>query len=152
MGPHPISCKQDKDNCSSETTSQNLHVFFLIKSVQVAWKELLYLPAKFCAMNNVFIHHVYFWLKNEGNKEDRDQLVAGLQRLAKAAVIKDFHIGIPAGTNREVIDSSYAVSWMLLFDKATDQDSYQTDPMHLKFIEECSHLWSRVVVYDAIDA
>ena len=103
-------------------------------------------------MDHIFIHHVYFWLKNTGNIDDRDVLVAGLTKLSKATTIKQFHIGKPANTNREVIDSSYAVSWMLVFDNDADQETYQTDPMHLKFIEECSHLWSKVVVYDSIDA
>ena len=103
-------------------------------------------------MNNIFIHHVYFWLKNTGNMEDRDKLVAGLQKLSKAGSIKQFHIGKPANTNRDVIDRSYAVSWMLIFENEADQAVYQTDPIHLKFIEECSQLWSKVVVYDAVDA
>ena len=103
-------------------------------------------------MNNIFIHHVYFWLKNSGNAEDRNALVQGLKKLSAATTIKEFHIGVPANTNRDVIDSSYAVSWMLIFATDADQEYYQTDPMHLKFIEECSHLWSKVVVYDSIDA
>ena len=103
-------------------------------------------------MNNIFIHHVYFWLKNTGNVDDRNKLVEGLKKLSKAATIKQFHIGKPANTSREVIDSSYAVSWMLIFDNDANQAIYQTDPIHLKFIEECSHLWSKVVVYDAVDA
>ena len=103
-------------------------------------------------MKNIFIHHVYFWLKNTGNIEDRDKLVDGLQKLSKVNTIKQFHIGKPANTRREVIDSSYAVSWMLVFENDEDQAIYQTDLIHLKFIEECSHLWSRVVVYDAVDA
>ena len=102
-------------------------------------------------MKNIFIHHVYFWLKNTGNIADRDKLVEGLKKLSKATTIKQFHIGKPANTNREVIDSSYAVSWMLIFDNDADQATYQTDPIHLKFIEECSNLWSKVVVYDAVD-
>lgn len=100
---------------------------------------------------NGFIHHVYFWLKNAGNTEDRNQLIEGLQKLSAAATIKDFHIGVPASTRRDVIDSSYAVSWLLLFKNKEDQDSYQTDPIHLKFIEQCAHLWSKVVVYDTVD-
>ncbi len=107
---------------------------------------------KTTSMKHIFIHHVYFWLKNTGNIADREQLVEGLKKLSKAATIKDFHIGKPANTNREVIDSSYAVSWMLLFANDADQARYQTDPIHLKFIEECAHLWSKVVVYDAVDA
>jgi Stress responsive A/B Barrel Domain len=104
------------------------------------------------SMKHIFIHHVYFWLKNTGNAADREQLVEGLKKLSKATTIKDFHIGKPANTNREVIDSSYAVSWMLIFANDADQAAYQTDPIHLKFIEECAHLWSKVVVYDAVDA
>ncbi|MCW3089765.1 MAG: Dabb family protein [Ferruginibacter sp.] len=103
-------------------------------------------------MNNIFVHHVYFWLKHSGNIADYSQLVAGLKKLSKATTIKQFHIGRPANTNRDVIDSSYAVSWMLIFENEADQAIYQTDPIHLKFIEECSHLWSKVVVYDAVDA
>jgi hypothetical protein len=102
-------------------------------------------------IENKFIHHVYFWLKNAGNKADRAKLVEGLQKLSKVATIKTFHIGMPAGTNRDVIDTSYAVSWFVLFDTAADQDSYQVDPIHLKFVEECSPLRSKVVVYDTVD-
>jgi len=100
---------------------------------------------------NGFIHHVFFWLKNPERKEDAFQLIEGLKKLSAAPTIKDFHIGIPAATNREVIDNSYAVSWLLLFKNKEDQDIYQTDPMHLKFIEECSHLWNKVIVYDTVD-
>jgi hypothetical protein len=102
-------------------------------------------------MKNVFIHHVYFWLKNTGNKEDLEKLVAGLKKLSGVKTIKQFHIGKPADTRRDVIDSSYAVSWLLLFNSKADQDSYQADPIHLKFVEECSSLWQKVVVYDSVD-
>lgn len=100
---------------------------------------------------NGFIHHVFFWLKNPGSNEDLQLLITGLQKLSKASTIKDFHIGKPANTNREVIDTTYAASWLLLFDNAEDQDVYQSDPVHLNFIKECSHLWSKVVVYDTVE-
>ena len=99
----------------------------------------------------MFIHHVYFWLKNAGNAADCEALIAGLRKLSKVRTIREFHIGAPAGTSRDVIDTSYSVSWMLMFDTPEDQDSYQTDPIHLRFVEECSSLWSKVVVYDSID-
>ncbi len=99
-----------------------------------------------------FIHHVFFWLKNPNSAEDEQGLVEGLKKLSAATTIKSFHIGKPAATNREVIENTYAISWLLLFDNREDQDIYQTDPVHLKFIEECSHLWSKVVVYDTVDA
>jgi hypothetical protein len=102
------------------------------------------------SLNNTFIHHVYFWLNNPDSKEDLEQLVAGLEALSKAEVIQAFHIGLPAPTNRAVIDASYAISWLNVFATSEDQDIYQTHPMHLKFIEDCKHLWSKVVVYDSI--
>lgn len=105
----------------------------------------------FAQKKEMFIHHVYFWLKNPDSKEDKAKLIEGLKKLSKVSTIKTFYIGQPAATRREVIDSSYAVSWLLFFETAAAQDSYQTDPIHLKFIEECSSLWSKVIVYDTID-
>lgn len=102
-------------------------------------------------MKNVFIHHVYFWLK-ESNDESKSELVAGLKKLSAVTAIRDYHIGIPADTNREVIEKGYDVSWMLVFANDSDQASYQVDPVHLKFVEECSTLWSKVQVYDSVDA
>lgn len=98
-----------------------------------------------------FIHHVYFWLSNENSAADFESLVAGLQKLSSVKTIKAFHIGKPADTNRDVIDRSYSVSWMLLFANKADQDSYQVDPIHLKFVEECKHLWKKVTVFDSVD-
>lgn len=102
-------------------------------------------------MKNIFLHHVYFWLKNAGSAADRDKLVEGLQTLTAIKTIRQFHIGKPAATNRGVIDTSYAVSWFVLFDNDADQASYQTDPIHLKFVEDYAHLWEKVIVYDSVD-
>ncbi|MDO6434378.1 Dabb family protein [Flavitalea sp. BT771] len=100
----------------------------------------------------MFVHHVYFWLQHPERVEDRAALVAGLRKLSKVGTIRQHHIGVPAATDRGVIDNSYSVSWMLIFDTPEDQDSYQVDPIHLQFVKECSPLWSKVVVYDSIDA
>lgn len=117
----------------------------------IAGTVLLAADAEKKEMKDLFVHHVYFWLKNAGSKEDLDKLVAGLKKLSAVKTIKQFHIGKAAGTSRDVIDSSYAVSWLTLFDNKADQDSYQEDPIHKKFVEECSSLWSKVIVYDSID-
>jgi Stress responsive A/B Barrel Domain len=105
------------------------------------------MPAK-----NLFVHHVYFWLKNPGSKEDLLKLLDGLQKLSSVKTIKMFHIGKPADTNRDVIERTYAVSWLLLFENKADQESYQEDPIHKKFIADCSSVWSKVIVYDSVDA
>lgn len=95
------------------------------------------------------IHHVFFWLKNPDSKEDQQKLIAGLQSLRKIKVIRQLHIGVPASTEkRDVVDNSFQVSELMFFDSVADQKSYQDDPIHQKFVADCSHLWEKVVVYD----
>lgn len=102
-------------------------------------------------LKNIFIHHVYFWLKNPDSIEDSNKLAEGLLKLSEVKTIQKFHIGKPADTNRDVIERGYALSWFVEFKNANEQESYQTDPIHLKFIEDCSHLWNKVIVYDSVD-
>ncbi|MES2730948.1 MAG: Dabb family protein [Bacteroidota bacterium] len=100
----------------------------------------------------MFVHHVYFWLKNADNTEEHARLLKGIQTLKNIEVIKTIHIGVPANTNRGVIDASYAFSQLMIFDNPQDQEVYQSHPIHLKFIEDCASLWSKVIVYDSVDA
>lgn len=102
-------------------------------------------------LQNIFVHHVFFYL-NESDAAHTQSLVEGLERLSKASIIKQSHIGIPANTNRDVVDNAYDVSWLAFFNSAAEQDSYQTDPIHLQFVKECSYLWKKVVVFDAVNA
>ena len=99
----------------------------------------------------MFVHHVFFWLKNPNSATDQAALIAGLEKLKAAPPIGTAYIGLPADTNRSVIDNSYAVSWLLLFDNAANQAAYQTDSIHLQFVEECASLWERVLVYDSVN-
>lgn len=103
-------------------------------------------------ITGVLVHHVYFWLKEPKNEAHKKQLVSALNELLKVKTIKMSHIGFPAGTeSRDVVDHSYSVSYMVMFDDQAGQDAYQVDPIHTKFVEENSHLWSKVVVYDSVD-
>ena len=97
-------------------------------------------------------HHVFFWLKNPDSKEDRDKLIEGLKTLAKIETVRSLRIGVPASTEkRDVVDNSFSVSELMLFDDVEGQNVYQVHPIHKKFVEDYSHLWKKVVVYDAMD-
>lgn len=100
----------------------------------------------------MFVHHVYFWLKNPGNPQEHARLAEGIQSLSRIEPKTLFHLGVPADTNRSVIDTSYSFSLLLLFNTPEEQEEYQQHPIHLKFIEDCSALWLKVVVYDSVDA
>ena len=103
-------------------------------------------------MTGALIHHVFFWLKEPKNEAHKKQLLKALNDLLKVETIRMSHIGVPAGTeSRDVVDHSYTVSYLVIFDDQAGQDAYQVHPLHLKFVEENSHLWSKVVVYDSVD-
>ena len=103
-------------------------------------------------ITNALVHHVFFWLKEPKNEAHKKQLAAALNELLKVKTIKMSHIGTPAGTeSRNVVDHSYSFSYLVMFDNQADQDAYQINPIHTKFVEENSHLWSKVVVYDSVD-
>lgn len=98
------------------------------------------------------VHHVYFWLKNRESKEDLNKLIEGVSTLKKVSTVRMFRIGVPASTEkRDVVDNSYAVSLLAVFDDIAGQNAYQVDPIHLKFVENYKHLWERVIVYDSMD-
>lgn len=101
--------------------------------------------------NMQVVHHVFFWLKRPGNEDDRAELIKGLQTLTAVPQVKKLLIGTPASTEkRDVVDNSFDVSELMYFDNAADQDAYQVHPTHKAFVDKCSHLWERVVVYDML--
>ena len=105
------------------------------------------------AVNNYpkLVHHVFFWLKNPNSKEDLEKLFKGLRTLAKIESVRGVHFGVPASTEkRDVVDNSYSASEILFFDDTAGQKIYQDHPVHQQFVADCSHLWEKVVVYDAI--
>ena len=99
------------------------------------------------------VHHVLFWLKNPTSKADRDKLIAGVKTLAKIPTVHELRVGVVASTEkRDVVDNSWGVSELIFFSDLAGQQAYQDHPIHLKFVEDCSPLWDKVIVYDAVEA
>jgi hypothetical protein len=93
------------------------------------------------------IHQVYFWLHNPENTQEF--LTEAVPMLGKCKTVARFIAGIPAPTAaRVVVDHSFQVSCTLFFDSLEDQDTYQSDPLHLEFIQKYSSMWKTVKVYD----
>lgn len=97
------------------------------------------------------VHMVYFWLKNPDSVADRDALIAGLKTLKQVPQVKSLHVGVPANTEkRDVVDNSFSVFELMFFDDLAGQSTYQQHPIHLAFVQNCSHLWDKVVVHDSL--
>ena len=98
------------------------------------------------------LHHVFFWLKNPQSEADKQQLISGLKTLSGIPAIRQIHVGVIASTEkREVVDTSWDVSELMFFDDESGQKIYQDHPIHQDFVKNYSHLWKKVLVYDAID-
>ena len=103
------------------------------------------------SMEHSFSHHVFFWLNNPDNQDDRATFEKGIQELLQIPEIKSYHLGVPASVEeREVVDGSYTYSYLVFFENQEGHDIYQDHPLHHKFIDDCKHLWSKVLVYDSV--
>ncbi|WP_438481828.1 Dabb family protein [Oleiharenicola lentus] len=124
---------------------------FIASALALGTAAALPAATKSSASSGKLLHHVFFWLKNPDSKADRDRLIAGIRTLAAIETVRGLHVGIPASTEkRDVVESSYSVSELLTFDDLAGQAVYQTHPIHQQFVKDCSHLWSKVIVYDTV--
>lgn len=98
----------------------------------------------------MFIHAVYFWLRDDLTPADEQRFDAGVRSLRAIKGVKHGYIGIPAPTDRPVIERGYSRGLVLVFEDQRAQDAYQVDPVHDRFREECSGFWTTVRIFDTI--
>ena len=98
----------------------------------------------------MFVHAVYFYLRDDLTAAQRDKFAAGLRSLRGIDCVRHGYIGKPASTDRPVIERSYSASLVLVFDNQDAHDSYQTDVVHDRFRAECGAFWKTVRIYDSI--
>jgi hypothetical protein len=97
-----------------------------------------------------FVHTVFFWLKNPEDQTARATFEKSLTTfINNSKFIQTKHLGVPASTDRDVIDRSYTYCLSLTFRSKADQDKYQAEDLHLVFIKESESLWKKVLVYDS---
>ena len=102
--------------------------------------------------NRNFVHTVFFWLHNPDSAEDRTAFEAALKQLLKdSKYTKTNYIGTAPKAIRDVVDDTFTYKLVVTFESDEEQELYQNEEAHLKFIEDAKHLWSKVVVYDAIE-
>lgn len=104
-------------------------------------------------MNNFdssFAHTVYFWFKDDTNDQDKVHFEKSLKKfLSNSKYAKTKYIGTAPKASRDVVDGSFTYSLIVTFESSEAQEAYQKEAAHLVFIEECSHLWDKVIVYDS---
>ena len=98
----------------------------------------------------MFVHAVYFWLREDLTPVEREHFVSGLRSLRGIDGVVQGYIGVPAPTDRPVIDRSYSWSLVVVFANEADHDAYQIHPVHHRFRGECSSYWTSVRIYDSV--
>jgi stress responsive alpha/beta barrel protein len=98
----------------------------------------------------MFVHVVYFWLQPNLSPADTAAFIAGVTSLTTINTVQHAWVGVPAATDRPIIDRSYSYSLVVVFADQDGHDTYQVDPIHDRFRDECGTFWSRVVIYDSI--
>jgi hypothetical protein len=96
-----------------------------------------------------FMHVVFFWLKDK-EPATREAFEKELRPfIENVKEIRQWHIGTPADTDREVIDNTWDYSIVLEFDSKKEHDIYQDHELHKQFVRNASALWTKVQVYDS---
>jgi hypothetical protein len=98
----------------------------------------------------MFIHSVYFWLRDDLSEEQLSQFVQKASALTKIESVRHGWLGVPAPTDRPIIDRSYSYALTVVFDDEAGQDLYQDHPVHDRFRDECGSFWTRVLIYDSV--
>ena len=98
----------------------------------------------------MFVHSVYFWLRDDLSPEDRATFDSLLRALTTIEHVAHGYIGIPADTSREIIDRSYSYAEILVFKDRAAHDAYQAHPTHRMFAERCATFWRKIVIYDSV--
>jgi hypothetical protein len=99
----------------------------------------------------MLLHIVLFWLKKNLSEEELTTFENEVISLENISSVEQLHVGKPATTpNRPVIDDSYDFCLTVMLRDISAHDTYQNDPLHLNFIKNCSHMWEKVKIYDAM--
>jgi hypothetical protein len=100
----------------------------------------------------MFVHSVYFWLRDDLSPAGKTTFIEGIRSLGTIDSVEQAFIGVPAGTNREIIDQTYSYALVVSFANAAAHDDYQVHPIHDAFRENCGGSWKKIVIYDAVSA
>jgi Stress responsive A/B Barrel Domain len=97
----------------------------------------------------MFVHAVYFWLRSDISAVEREKFVSWLPVLTALPSVRQGYVGVPAATDRPVIERGYSHALVLLFDDATGEAAYQVHPEHDRFRAECGTFWTHVRIFDS---
>ena len=91
---------------------------------------------------------VFFWLKDTSHKKIEIFKNRTFSFLNQIENIDSYHVGIPASTDRPIIERSYTIALVVAFKDKKAHDIYQEHEAHKSFIDDCQNLWTQVKIFD----
>jgi Stress responsive A/B Barrel Domain. len=77
----------------------------------------------------LFIHSVYFWLKDGQSNTARLEMMADAnEKLREIPTVQQLWAGPPAGTPRDIVDNSYQIGLTVVLEDAEAHEIYQSIP------------------------
>jgi len=98
----------------------------------------------------MFVHAVYFWLRKNLTPVEERRFLAGLESLRAIEGVSEGYIGVPAPTDRPVIERGYSRALVLIFPDQAAHDAYQEHPVHDRFRTECGAFYTTVRIFDSV--
>lgn len=95
------------------------------------------------------LHSVFFYFQEDVDPAEAErQQAAVLQDLSQIGSVSKIWAGAPVGIDRDVVDNTYTTSLHAIFEDRAGLDAYQTDPIHLNFLQTFRANWKSVRVFD----
>ncbi|MDK3161858.1 Dabb family protein [Kamptonema cortianum] len=122
------------------------HLFLIISFLLMG----MALPAPCQAEESLAVAHVVVvWLKEPGNQEQIDKIIATSRGFHKIPGVTSVKAGRAISSERPVVDSSYDVAIIITFANERAMREYDTHPLHKKAVEEViKPLVEKFIVYD----
>lgn len=98
------------------------------------------------------MHVVLIWLKDAGNAEHRQQIIAGSKQLQSIPGVLDLRVGEVIPSERAVVDASYDVALSMRFASQHDLQNYLSHPTHQATVRQVfAPIMDRFRVFDFRD-
>jgi len=100
-----------------------------------------------------YVHVVVMWLKTPGNEQDRQTIITRARSfVGQIPGLVSVNAGVVKPSTRPVVDSTYDVGLVMIFDSEEALNSYGGHPVHQAAVREViTPLVDHYRVYDFID-
>ncbi|MBP3191652.1 Dabb family protein [Natronogracilivirga saccharolytica] len=97
----------------------------------------------------MILHSVFFYLKKDAPENTAEEMQKDIkEKLSKIDSVKTIWAGPPEGIDRDVVDNDYTMSLHAQFEDLAALQRYQSDPLHVAFVEKYKPAFQEIRVFD----